>query len=318
MLDNETTTPEMLTSSTSPVGLLVEYLMIFAIQVVLACVSMAAVTTFHFQRLYIRATFDTWKLKFNKAYPSIPAVTNEVFALTKCTVATAGLLAFSVQLGVHGYNGLFDVTKATMTQNVMNFAIAFWAVDFYSYAYHLLGHKIPEAWAIHRFHHKFFNPTPFGVIADDIGDQIVRAMPLLFLPLMIPTLNFVVLGTVFAIDLYYGVLLHCGHENITARKVADFVEDHVGTDLINTPLNHFLHHAISGGSTPKYCGFYVTIWDKLFGSEDKENLQKYLKGLETRTAEDFAKISVPNYKVMGSLSFWVKAIQGTDLATKSA
>ena len=121
------------------------------------------------------------------------------------------------------------------------------AVDFYSYAYHLVGHKIPEAWAIHRFHHKFWNPTPFGVIADDCVDQVVRAMPLLFLPLLIDTLNAAVLASVFALDLYYGVLLHSGHENRTARKVAIFFQGLTGTDIINTPLNHFLHHAISGG-----------------------------------------------------------------------
>ena len=36
-------------------------------------------------------------------------------------------------------------------------------VDFYSYFYHFVGHKVPAAWSIHRFHHKFYNPTPFGV-----------------------------------------------------------------------------------------------------------------------------------------------------------
>ena len=67
-------------------------------------------------------------------------------------------------------------------------------------------------------------------------------------------------------------------------------------------------HAISGGSTPKYCGFYVTLWDKLFGSEDKENLQKFLQGLETRTEEEFAKTDLPDYGVMGNLGYWMQAI----------
>lgn len=149
-------------------------------------------------------------------------------------------------------------------------------------------------------------------------DQVVRAMPLLFLPLVLSTLNWVVLSAVFTLDLYYGVLLHSGHENIPARSVANFFESILGTDLINTPLNHFLHHAISGGSTPKYCGFYVTTWDKLFGSEDKENLKKYMKDLETRTVEEFAKIHVPKYEVMGSVSFWMKAIQdSSDVGIKA-
>ena len=307
MADN-TTHITMLGQSATAVDLVTEYLMLCAVLTPLSCGAMAAVTISHFRRLYLNPTFDTWKLKFNKVYPTVPAVTNEIYALSKATLATVLLLAFSAQLGRHGYNSLFDLTKATATQNAVNFIICFWAVDFYSYAYHLVGHKIPEAWAIHRFHHKFWNPTPFGVIADDCVDQVVRAMPLLFLPLLIDTLNAAVLASVFALDLYYGVLLHSGHENRTARTVAIFFQGLTGTDIINTPLNHFLHHAISGGSTPKYCGFYVTLWDKLFGSEDKENLQKFLHGLETRTVEEFAKTNLPDYGVMGNLGYWMQAI----------
>jgi sterol desaturase/sphingolipid hydroxylase (fatty acid hydroxylase superfamily) len=325
MLENSTLgvlAPGALGHSTGPMELMIEYLMIFAILVPLTGGAMATVTMFQFRRMYLHANFDTWKLKFNPKYPTVLAVTQEIFALTICTIATLALLAVSVQLGMHGYNSLFDVTKATASQNIINFAIAFWAVDFYSYAYHLLGHKIPEAWAIHRFHHKFSNPTPFGVIADDMVDQVVRAMPLLFLPLLMGTLNWVVLSAVFTCDLYYGVLLHSGHENLTARKVANFFEGITGTDIINTPLNHYLHHAISGGSSPKYCGFYVTLWDKLFGSEDKQNLEKFMKGLETRTKEEYAKVEIPNYEILGSASYWMKAmrleISGKEADNKSA
>jgi sterol desaturase/sphingolipid hydroxylase (fatty acid hydroxylase superfamily) len=246
-------------------------------------------------------------------------VTNEILALTKCTLATIALLAFSVQLGLYGYSSLFDVGKATWQQNAVNFAISFWVVDFYSYFYHYIGHKIPEAWAIHRFHHKFYNPTPYGVIADDMLDQVVRAMPLLFLPLALDSLNWVVLSAVFGCDMYYGILLHSGHENAPARKIADFFEGACGVDLINTPLNHFLHHAISGGSTPKYCGFYVTVWDKLFGSEDKEGLAKFLQGLEGRTEAEFKTIELPQYEQLGSVGHWVEAIKSGGLKqTKAA
>ena len=37
--------------------------------------------------------------------------------------------------------------RAYVQDNVVNFAIAFWVFDFYSYFYHFIGHKIPEAWA---------------------------------------------------------------------------------------------------------------------------------------------------------------------------
>ena len=308
------TTTGFLGKSTSLTEVMVEYLAVFAILIPLTVTAMASITIYQFRRFYLHATFDTWKLKFNKKYPTVADVTNEIVALSKCTLATIALLALSVQLALYGYSSLFDLGKATWKQNIVNFAISFWVVDFYSYFYHFIGHKIPEAWAIHRFHHKFYNPTPFGVIADDCLDQVVRAMPLLFLPLTLDTLNWVVLSAVFTCDMYYGILLHSGHENVPARKIANFFERATGgTDLINTPLNHFLHHAISGGSTPKYCGFYITLWDKLFGSEDKESLEKFMKGLETRTEAEFKTIELPQYGQLGNISHWVSTITGGSL-----
>jgi lathosterol oxidase len=41
-------------------------------------------------------------------------------------------------------------------------------------------------WEIHRHHHKFYNPSPFAVIADEAPDQLVRALPLLVLPIVMP------------------------------------------------------------------------------------------------------------------------------------
>ncbi|CAF4347234.1 unnamed protein product [Rotaria socialis] len=48
------------------------------------------------------------------------------------------------------------------------------------------GHTIETLWNVHKYHHQFFNPTPFAVIADEYLDQLVRASPLLFLPTMMP------------------------------------------------------------------------------------------------------------------------------------
>ena len=103
MADN-TTHITMLGQSATAVDLVTEYLMLCAILTPLSCGAMAAVTISHFRRLYLNPTFDTWKLKFNKVYPTVPAVTNEIYALSKATLATVLLLAFSAQLGRHGYN----------------------------------------------------------------------------------------------------------------------------------------------------------------------------------------------------------------------
>lgn len=67
-------------------------------------------------------------------------------------------------------------------------------------------------WAQHRYHHLFYNPTPFSVIADEYIDQFVRAGPLCLIPMMMPT-NMDLLFGIYAIFFYsYGIYLHWGFE----------------------------------------------------------------------------------------------------------
>ena len=71
---------------------------------------------------------------------------------------------------------------------------------------------MPQLWAGHKHHHAFFNPSPFAVVADEPLDQAVRAGPLLFFPLLMPT-NMEALFALFAAFFYvFGIYLHCGHE----------------------------------------------------------------------------------------------------------
>ena len=42
--------------------------------------------------------------------------------------------------------------------------------DFIEWFYHHLGHRYSALWEVHRHHHKFFNPSPFAVIADEVSD----------------------------------------------------------------------------------------------------------------------------------------------------
>ena len=58
--------------------------------------------------------------------------------------------------------------------------------DFFEFVHHRLGHTIDLCWKAHRIHHRFSNPTPFGVIDDDYLDQFVRPFPLIILPVIMP------------------------------------------------------------------------------------------------------------------------------------
>jgi lathosterol oxidase len=114
--------------------------------------------------------------------------------------------------------------------------IIFGFTDLFEYTYHWLGHRFAALWSVHRHHHKFYNPSPFAVIADEYLDQFVRSTPLAFLPYIMP-MNMDLLFGIFAIFFYgYGVYLHWGYES-------KYLSAH--HPIFNTSYHHYMHHAIS-------------------------------------------------------------------------
>merc|ERR1712146_360854 len=76
--------------------------------------------------------------------------------------------------------------------------------------------------------------------------------------------------------------------------------------IVNTPFQHYCHHAVSGRRTTYHTGFFFKIWDQLAGTEyEKECFcarceQK--KGKRTREA--YEKIVKPDYSVLLQPNFW--------------
>ena len=137
----------------------------------------------------------------------------------------------------HGYCGAtYQKADATAQPFLIQALIIFFFTDFYEYAYHWLGHRFSALWSVHRHHHKFFNPSPFAVIADEYVDQFVRTWPMIILPLLMP-INMDILFAIFATLFYgYGVYLHWGYEStlLTAHN-----------PIFNTAYHHYTHHAVS-------------------------------------------------------------------------
>ena len=48
---------------------------------------------------------------------------------------------------------------------VMTFFVIWLGTDLWEWAYHYLGHVTTWGWSNHKYHHLFFNPSPFAVIA---------------------------------------------------------------------------------------------------------------------------------------------------------
>lgn len=272
---------------------------------VLAFVMTIAMSSLVFWRYYVRATYARWQQKINPAYPSAVMVRREVMQMMK-GLATATLCpALSLHLVQYGgskaYAGLGGHSVGYL---IFTFFVMWIGTDFFEFYYHRLGHTTRTGWKEHKAHHVFYNPSPFAVIADDWVDQLVRSLPMLLFPLVMPV-NMDLLFLTFAAFFYgYGAYLHWGHE-------LTWVSAH--SPWVNTSFQHYLHHAKSTLDKPMHTGFFFKLWDQLFRSTypDEGVAAKCLccaccQARGERSPEAWARVERPDYSPLLRPSFWLR------------
>lgn len=214
---------------------------------VLGFVSMMILSSIVFYYLYYNPTFNTWIYKSNPKFPSPELIKKEIIHTTKGLIVATLIPAFSM---THSNINYFDIIKlkgycgsslnplynSEIIEITYQTIIILAFSELFEYGYHYLGHKFLFLWQIHKHHHKFYNPSPYAVIADEWTDQFNRTLPLIIIPMLINT-NMDLLFSIFTFLFYgYGVYLHCGYESsyLTAHQ-----------PIFNTSYHHYTHHAIS-------------------------------------------------------------------------
>ena len=199
-----------------------------------------------------------------------------------------------------------------MAYHAMTFAVVLLLSDFWEFYYHYLGHKYKVFWEQHRHHHKFFNPSPFAVIADEFVDQFFRSMPMALFPLAMP-INIDQMFFEYGVFFYaYGCYLHWGYES-------DWLDAH--HPWINTAFQHYCHHNRAIMGKPYHCGFFLKCWDQLFGSTyDGECFcVKCERAKGKRSRALFERVVVPDYAKLLQPSFWIsgKVLTGATSTDKN-
>jgi lathosterol oxidase len=242
--------------------------------------------------LYVYPTYHKWTRKSNAYYPSADKVRDEIIQTIKGVWVGTFWPALSLYFTYKGWNQAYcGVEPYGWGWLALSTFLIFLITDFLEWYYHRLGHTIEACWLKHKYHHVFFNPTPFAVIADEYVDQFVRAFPLFLIPMIFPV-NQDLLWAIFITFFYgYGVFIHSGHE-------VDWLSAH--NWLINTPYQHYIHHAKARLGKPYHTGFFVKIWDRMAGSLydgpctcavcERENGK--------RTEARWNTIQIPDYSVL--------------------
>lgn len=251
---------------------------------------------------YTNPTYEQWTRKSNPKYPTPVMVKEEIITMIKglcsATVAPSITLytldSWDANQGFCGtsdqYNGWYHAYLFVMI----------WVVsDFYEWGYHQLGHRYAFFWQHHRHHHKFYNPSPFAVIADEYVDQAARSLPLLAFPLAIPV-NVELLFMIYGVFFYgYGTYLHFGYE-------IDAIDAH--NKYILSSYQHYLHHAVSIKNKTYHTGFFFKLWDQLADTEytGKCTCAKCDREAGNRTVEAWNNVEKPDYGVLLSPTFWLQ------------
>ena len=163
-----------------------------------------------------------------------------------------------------GYMYIFEHWRLFEIPNtIWTWIILFIGVDFFYYWFHRMSHQINALWAAHIVHHQSeeYNLT---VALRQSWFQGWFSW-IFYLPLALIGFDPIIFLTLSSFNTLYQFWIHT-----RTIKSMGFLEH-----ILNTPSHHRVHH----GSNPKYIdknhAGTLIIWDKLFGTFQKEEEEVY-------------------------------------------
>lgn len=151
--------------------------------------------------------------------------------------------------------GLFNALSLPVWLEV---ALTILILDFIIWAQHLITHKVPVLWRLHRVHHA------------DVDMDVTTAIR--FHPLEIALSMLLKIGVVYLLGpaalavVLFEVLLNgtamFNHANIRLPLWLD----RIVRMILVTPDMHRVHHSVARDQHDSNYGFALSIWDRLFGT----------------------------------------------------
>lgn len=187
-----------------------------------------------------------WATNFGILFSDYLAVTLVVLLVPVTAVITA-LFAQQYQIGIfHWLDWPVWV----------EWLIAFLVLDFVIWGQHVITHKIPILWRIHRVHH---------TDQDLDASSAVRFHPLeIILSIFIKSAAVLLLGTSAVLVVIFEAVVNGSAIFNHANFKVPTKLDHVLRWFIVTPDMHRIHHSIERREHDTNYGFALSIWDRLF------------------------------------------------------
>lgn len=186
----------------------------------------------------------------NLAMTVLNSLTLRAFSLLLPLLAVGAAL----DAAAHGW-GLFNMLSIPHWAAIIASVII---LDFTIWAQHLIFHKVPFLWRLHRVHHA------------DRDFDVTTALR--FHPVEIAASMIIKIGLVYLLGApALGVILFEVVLNGSAMFNHANMKLPLGTDrwlrlLVVTPDMHRVHHSVHRAETDSNYGFFLSVWDHLFGT----------------------------------------------------
>ncbi len=143
-----------------------------------------------------------------------------------------------------------------------HFIIAFILMDLSLYIQHVIFHALPLFWRFHRVHHS------------DLDCDITTGLRFhpfeIVLSILIKFIAIAAFGIPVLAVVIFEVILNAAsmfsHSNI---KIPAVIEPMIRWFIV-TPDMHRIHHSINENETNSNFGFFISAWDRVFGTYIKE------------------------------------------------
>jgi alkylglycerol monooxygenase len=195
-----------------------------------------------------------WR-KGKDTVPELDMISSMTSGVTNVTKDVLGL-----GITILSYNWLLQHVKIyTIPNTIITYIVAFIAIDFTGYWTHRIEHKNNFFWNYHIIHHSSEEFNLACALRQSISN-LINVFSFLLLPAALLGVPTVVIATIAPLHLFAQFWYHTKH-----IKSMGFLEE-----IIVTPSNHRVHHALNKEYLDKNLGQIFIIWDKLFGTFQKE------------------------------------------------
>lgn len=154
--------------------------------------------------------------------------------------------------------GLFNLSLLVDVPVWLAIALSILILDLVIYAQHVLFHRVPALWRLHRVHH---TDLDFDVTTG------IRFHPIeIILSMGIKLLLVILLGPPAVAVLIFEILLNAAAMFNHSNLKIPLGFDRVIRLLMVTPDMHRVHHSVITRETNSNYGFFISWWDRAFGT----------------------------------------------------